>query len=134
MSHFMEMIARLFSRNYLLLANLACFVGFCCQFGSVLHTYLHPTQPIITVTERNLEDSDFPILFKICFDPSFNTSEIEDAGYRDFHGYGDFFQDFFSGRSKFNQSLVGWAGHTEEGGVVSNVSGAFSLSELEFGP
>ena len=108
----MEMIARLFSRNYLLLANLACFVGFCCQFGSVLHTYLHPTQPIITVTERNLEDSTFPIIFKICFDPSFNTSEEEDAGY----GY-----YFMSGRSKYNSSVVGWAGHTAEGGVQGTV-------------
>ena len=101
----------MFSRNYLLLANLACFIGFCVQFGNVLDTYVHPTQTTITVTERNLQDSVFPLLFKICFNPSFNSSAIEEAGYN----------DFFSGKSKFNSSLLGWAGHTSEGGVQGTV-------------
>ena len=30
------------------------------------------------------------------------------------------------GRSRFDKHRIGWAGHTQEGGVVSNVSGAFS--------
>ena len=101
----------LFSRNYLLLANLACLIGFCFQFGNVLDTYVHPTQTTITVTERHLQDDNFPLLFKICFNPSFNASAVEEAGY----------SSFFSGRSKFNSSLLGWAGHTGEGGVQGRV-------------
>ena len=101
----------LFSRNYLLLANLACLIGFCFQFGNVLDTYVHPTQTTITMTERNLQDDDFPLLFKICFNPSFNVSAVEEAGYT----------SFFSGRSKLNSSLLGWAGHTAEGGVQGTV-------------
>ena len=101
----------LFSRNYLLLANLACLIGFCFQFGNVLDTYVHPTQTTITVTESNLQDSEFPLLFKICFNPSFNTSAVEEAGYT----------FFISGKSKFNSSLLGWAGHTAEGGVQGTV-------------
>ena len=101
----------LFSRSYLLLANVACFIGFCVQFGNVLDTYVHPTQTTITVTERNLQDSEFPLLFKICFNPSFNTSAVEEAGYT----------FFISGKSKFNSSLLGWAGHTAEGGVQGTV-------------
>ena len=104
----------LFSRNYLLLANLACLIGFCVQFGNVLDTYVHPSQTTITVTERNLQDSQFPLLFKICFNPSFNASALEEAGYA---GY----TDLFSGESTFNSSFLGWAGHTAEGGVQGTV-------------
>ena len=60
------------SRNYILLANIACFVGFCVQFANVLHTYVHPTQTNIEVTERDLYDSDFPLLFKVCFNSMLN--------------------------------------------------------------
>ena len=101
----------LFSRNYLLLANLACLIGFCVQFGNVLDTYVHPSQTTITVTETNLQDSQFPLLFKICFNPSFNASAVEEAGYT----------DFISGKSKFNSSFLGWAGHTFQGGVQGTV-------------
>ena len=104
----------LFSRHYLLLANIACLIGFCFQFGNVLDTYVHPTQTTIIVTERNLQDSEFPLLFKICFNPSFNASAVEEAGYKNNNG-------FFSGKSKFNSSFLGWAGHTAEGGVQGTV-------------
>ena len=107
----MRSLINLLTRNYILLANLGCLIGFCFQFGNVLDTYVHPTQTTITVTERDLKDSEFPLLFKICFNPSFNTTAEEEAG----------FDDFFSGQSKYNSSLVGWAGHTEEGGVLGTV-------------
>ena len=104
----------LFSKNFLLLANLACLIGFCFQFGNVLDTYVHPTQTTITVTERNLQDSEFPLLFKICFTPSFNETAIEEVGYTSSYHY-------FSGKSKFNSSFYGWTGHTSEGGVQGTV-------------
>ena len=107
----MRSLINLLTRNYILLVNLGCLIGFCFQFGSVVDTYVHPTQTTITVTERDLRDFEFPLLFKICFNPSFNKTVEEEAGY----------YDFFSGKSKHNSSLVGWAGHTEEGGVLGTV-------------
>ena len=103
----MRSLINFLSRNYIILANLGCLIGFCFQFGNVLDTYVHPTQTTITVTERDLKDSEFPLLFKICFNPSFNKTAEEEAGYN----------SFFSGKSTFNSSLVGWAGHNEDGSV-----------------
>ena len=107
----MRSLINFLTRNYIILANIGCLIGFCFQFGSVVDTYVHPTQTTITVTERDLKDSEFPLLFKICFDPSFNKTAEEEAGY----------DHFFSGKSKFNSSLVGWAGHTKDGGVRGSV-------------
>ena len=107
----MRSLINFLTRNYIILANLGCLIGFCFQFGSVVDTYVHPTQTTITVTKRSLKDSEFPLLFKICFNPSFDKTVEEEAGY----------YDFFSGKSKHNSSLVGWAGHTKEGGVLGTV-------------
>ena len=54
----------LLSRNYILLVNLSCFVGFCVQLANVVDTYVHPTQTTMEVNEKDLQDSDFPLLFK----------------------------------------------------------------------
>ena len=48
---------------------------------------------------------------------------------RDF-GYNSPWQ-YLLGQSRFNNSVYGWAGHTSEGGVVSNVSGGKNI-ELGF--
>ena len=34
---------------------------------------------------------------------------------------------YLLGQSRFNSSVYGWAGHTSEGGVVSNVSGGKNI-------
>ena len=107
----MRSLINLLTRNYIILANIGCFIGFCLQFGNVVDTYVHPTQTTITVTERNLKDFQFPLLFKICFNPSFNKTAEAEAGY----------SDYFNGKSKHNSSLFGWAGHSEDGQVLGTV-------------
>ena len=62
----------------------------------------------------------FPLLLRLCARPGFDISALRESGYYNTDQY-------FSGRSKFNGSLIGWAGHTENGGVIS--SGAKELFE-----
>ena len=95
--------------------NVGCVVAFLIQLGSVfIDGYIAPTE-IQSVTEnKNLRDTEFPLVFKICVNPGFNTSAIHEAGYSAHNQY-------FKGRSKYNKSVYGWGGHTNTSGVVGSV-------------
>lgn len=91
---------------------------FCCVFihmSLVIEQELHPTE-VKTKTEiRPLREMEFPAVFKVCVKPSFNEEEIRNVGYDSVYHY-------FNGKSKYNSSIHGWAGHTKDGKVFSNVS------------
>ena len=38
--------------------------------------------------------------------------------------------DFYAGISKFNNSIVGWHGHTMEGGIIGETEGSFVFSQI----
>ena len=59
---------------------------------------------------------DFPVVFKICIKPGFNSDGLKYVGYSDIWSY-------FVGESRYNSSLIGWAGHTKEGTAFSDVAG-----------
>ena len=61
---------------------------------------------------------DFPFLTKICIRPGFDILALREAGYNSVDGY-------FSGNSRFNRSVIGWAGHTQDGKVVGKVEEIF---------
>jgi hypothetical protein len=62
---------------------------------------------------------DFPLIFKICVNPGFNETVVYEAGYDNIGMY-------FLGRSRFNYSKVGWAGHTNTLGVQGSVAEVLS--------
>ena len=67
---------------------------------------------------KKLKDIVFPSAFKICMKPSFNTTELSRVGY-------EYSYNYFNGRSGFDYTGTGnhgWAGHTRDGGVFSNVT------------
>ena len=118
-------VLHVFVHHHILLTNLICLTAFTIQFGSILQGYINPEHTNIRVTERKI--TVFPLVFKICFSPSFNLSAIEDAGYD--ARYGSW--HYFLGQSKYNSSIVGWAGHTNTSGVrgsVEELHTVFSLS------
>ena len=61
---------------------------------------------------------DFPLLTRVCIRPGFDMPALWRAGYHSTDG-------FFSGKSRFNSSVIGWAGHTEDGEVVGKVEDLF---------
>ena len=107
-------IQNFISNHYLFLVNFTCFLAFSIQLTSVLGSFLDRTQTNIHKHEEDLLGKKFPIILKLCFNPGFNDTAINEAGYKDIFGY-------FAGQSKYNKSVYGWAGHTEDGGVVDSV-------------
>jgi hypothetical protein len=67
------------------------------------------------VEEKDLQDMDFPIVFKICVTPGFDEVALQEAGY-------DSTNSYFYGTSIYNETTIGWAGHTSKSGVQGSVA------------
>ena len=61
--------------------------------------------------EQDLDEIEFPVLFKVCITPAFKIEKIIESGYTNLWYY-------FMGKSKFS-NIYGWAGHTRNGTVIS---------------
>ena len=59
--------------------------------------------------------------FRICLSEQDDNS----ASYKKL-GYADDF-DFFFGKSRYNNSLFGWNGHTKDGGTIESTEGQYYL-------
>ena len=66
--------------------------------------------------ERDIDEIDLPLTIKVCVSPGFNDKALQEVGYSDTWAY-------FLGSSMYNDSVIGWAGHTETSEVFGNVSG-----------
>ena len=93
-----------------------CLVAFLYQLGALVYSYANPNQTITKIEKKNLNEMKFPVIFKICIKPGFDAEELLRAGYKQAARY-------FVGESRYNKTLVGWAGHTEEGGIVGDIKG-----------
>ena len=65
--------------------------------------------------ERDFVEMNLPLTIKVCVSPGFNDKALQEVGYSDTWAY-------FLGNSMHNESLYGWAGHTETSEVFGNVS------------
>ena len=77
---------------------------------------MKPSRTETIEEETNLGEIDFPVLFKFCFKNAFNLEKVKESGYKNVWEY-------FCGKSKFNSSVYGWAGHKENGGIGLGISG-----------
>jgi hypothetical protein len=108
---------------------LVCAAALVFQLGHVLDGYIHPSVTNTVVEERDLQDLDFPLMLKICATPGFNETALHEVGYGSVLRY-------FEGRSMYNASILGWAGHSnssEKHGDVAEVLGkvrSHSFGEL----
>ena len=76
--------------------------------------YFYPSTSGTRLEEMPLKDlKEFPLLTRLCVRPGFDISALRRSGYYNT-------DHFFAGKSKFNgyRSLIGWAGHTEDGNVL----------------
>ena len=94
-----------------------CGAAFLIQLWSVLESFLSPYLTTTRQETKPLRDINFPLVFKVCVKPGFDTSALEEEGYEVTQGLGDFFR----GKSRYNSSLYGWGGHTSSGGVRAGV-------------
>ena len=78
---------------------------------------IDPKLPEIRQYKKDLKEIDFPASFQICVDEiNPNNSRFKDFGYEGLH-------EFFKGVSRFNSSLVGWAGHRDNKSNFESVEG-----------
>ena len=86
------------------------------QTTTLIVNMINPKEPLINTKIIDFDKIDFPLIFKICITPGFNHTELKALGYRNS-------LEYLGGISRFNKSIVGWAGHTDDDKVASNVSG-----------
>ena len=103
-------------------------IMFLIHFSSIGYRYrystLNPEVPEIIVYKKNLNEIEFPMTFRIC------AYELNDAASRyQLFGYQSHW-DFFQGKSMFNDTLYGWAGHDKNGSVLGNVEGEIFSNEI----
>ena len=101
-------------KAFWVVANLACTAVLAFQLAHVLEGYIRPTITRTWEEEVPLQEIDFPLVVKICVVPGFNQTALYEAGYQETYSY-------FGGQSRFNNTLFGWAGHTEDSGTLGTV-------------
>ena len=106
---------RFFTKKTLwIFANLLCTAILTVQLGFVLERFFRPTITSTWEEEVLLEDIDFPVVINICVNPGFNQRALHEVGYNDTLSY-------FLGQSRFNNSIIGWGGHTKDSGPIGTV-------------
>ena len=106
------------SKWFWITVKVACSVAFICQISASINRQLTREKKVAKTVTKELKDVDFPATFKVCMKPSFNVPELLKVGYDSGYSY-------FKGQSRFDYTGTGnhgWAGHTEDGDVFSNVS------------
>ena len=103
------------------LIDLACVLAALLQLGFLIEGFIQPTLLNTSVKEVDLREMDFPIEIKVCAQPGFNETALREMGYK------ECIWSYFSGRSRFNSSIIGWAGHTEDFGVKGSVEEVFNM-------
>ena len=111
-------------RRVVLIFNLFFSIIFLIHVSFLIYNILYPEVPEIIVYEKKLNEIDFPMNLRICV----HDLNDETSRYRKF-GYGNVFK-WFMGKSMFNDTLHGWAGHSKNGSVLGNVEGLLEFFYL----
>ena len=92
-----------------------CFVALLVNMSLKVYSSLYPDITVSKTDMTTMDKMNFPAVFKVCMQPSFDSSELKEVGYLDARAY-------FAGQSMYSSSTYGWAGHTREGTPFSNAS------------
>ena len=109
----------------MLRSNLSKIFNIVLIFSCVIHvmfifyTNSNPAIPEIILHNKNIMDVNMPLSFIFCLRNT--NTELEEKKYRE-AGY-DSYLRFFAGTSMFNESVVGWLGHMENGSTFNSFDG-----------
>ena len=92
----------------LLLLNVIFCIVSLVQFVVITKDAITSTSLYTETSIVPLASQQSPLRVSVCVNPGQNNSVINQAGYFTYQKYQE-------GQSRFNQSLYGWAGHTEDG-------------------
>ena len=91
------------------------FVYFICsiillvQIRLISYAYFWPEKMSTVLIKEDLKSIIFPVIFRVCVIPGIDKEMVSKAGY---NNYG-----YFVGMSRFNSSVLGWTGHSEDGSM-----------------
>ena len=101
-----------------LMVNFVLVIMCLSHIAILIYGEFHPNLPQIEYFEKNLDEIEFPLSFKFCIfetkDKKNNKNRFNQFGYEDN-------VNFFMGFSKYNKSIIGWGGHTENGSTLASV-------------
>ena len=92
--------------------NVICVSAAFIQLVFIIANYINPDQLNTISNEISLNDIGFPLDIKICAEPAFNQNALEESG------YDRLLYKYFTGRSRYNPSVFGWAGRNNENGTL----------------
>ena len=93
-----------------------CFFAFSVQVYHLYdQSYVNPIYTDTQIIQKNIQDIEFPVIFKICIQPGFDKKELKSVGYSSE-------RDYFDGNSRFNATIKGWAGHKENGNLFGSIT------------
>ena len=95
--------------------NSICILAAFIQLVFIIANYINPDQLNTIASEISLDDIGFPLDIKICAEPAFNQNALVESG------YDRLLYNYFTGRSRYNPSVFGWAGHDNENGTLGSV-------------
>ena len=104
------MLKNLIMKKYWILIHAVFSAAFLIQSFFIVFNILYPSETITTTEEKTM--TEIPILFKICFEPAFNTDKLREEGYFGVYHY-------FLGQSLYYYNSYGWTGH-HNGTKVNN--------------
>ena len=104
-------------KKLIYLVNVVLLISCTIHVISIINSIFYPKLPTIRVFKRNLTDMEFPLSFKICAEGDKELKLYEELGY-------DNKKEFIRGRSKYNDSIIGWAGHTRDGSPFATIEGS----------
>ena len=116
------MTGRMFTKQlgpfswFKLLIKLSGFLCYLVHMYFIFHNQVFPSETFTRLEEKQLDDIEFPVIFKLCVTPALNMTELKSAGYKNIWRY-------FVGQSAYNTSLYGWGGHSSQGTPMQSVRG-----------
>ena len=85
----------------------------------LLYNNSNPEFPEIIMNHKNIRDVDMPLSFLVCLTikhPERLDKSFLKVGYKNVHR-------IFTGRSMYNDSIIGWFGHMENGSTYNSLEG-----------
>ena len=89
------------------------------HISQILLDMIYPAEPSVRTYKENLNDIEFPMTLRLCLElkEGRNDSILKDLGYANI-------RDYFKGISMYNESIIGWAGHSKDGSsTLASVEG-----------
>ena len=109
-------IRRCHGKQIMSILNIVLIISCLVHIGFIGYNILYPELPTIHVYDKDLRNIRFPISFRVCAEEAKPSRNYEKYGYNNQ-------MEYFRGRSRYNKTLIGWAGHTENGSNIGTVEG-----------